>query len=175
MTIFRRVAAATATMTAALTAAGSALALSCAPPSIEGSYKGWADAPERYYVVSGTLTPVSPLPDVPSPGDLSIGGGEAPDLRAVYRVQGEVVYAQQTVPIDHYIWVRATCFGPWCAGFPGAGSSGVMGLKQLPDYTLELGMSPCGGSVFQDGGGTVKARVQQCMGAGGCTPPGPGR
>ena len=162
-----------ATATASVFMAGGALALSCLPPTIEGSYQQWSDSPDRYYLVSGNLTPLSPVPQVPSPGSLS-AGMQAPDLRAVYRIEGEVLYAEQAVPIDHVIWVRVNCAGPWCAGFPDEGTTGVMALRQLPDYTLELGMNPCGGDIFRDPSGAVKARVRQCQ-TTGCAPAVPGR
>lgn len=161
--------AATTAMTTTMVA-GSALALSCLPPSIEGAFKGWADAPERYFIVAGSLTAVSPLPPIPSPG-VPNPGTDTPDLRAVYRVQGEDVRGFTSLPIDHYIWVRVGCAGPWCGQFPTTGTSGVMGLKQLPDGTLELGIGACPGSIFDD---SAKARVQQCM-TSGCTPPVPNR
>ena len=163
-------------MTAATTAtttvmmAGSALALSCVQPSIEGSFQTWSDSPERYYIISGTLTPARPLPPIPSASDASRGPVDTSNLRGVYQIQGEVVYAQQTVPINHYIWVRVGCAGPWCGGFPSAGTSGVMALKQLPDQTLELHSGACPGDIFPDDSGTVKARVQQCM-TTGCVAP----
>jgi len=155
-----------------LLVASSALALSCMPASIENSFQQWSDAPERYYVVSGSITPVAPLPPVPTVGAASSGPVDTSNLRGVYRVQGEVIYAAQTVPIDHYIWVRVGCAGPWCGRFPTAGTSGVMALKQLPDQTLELFSGTCPGDVFPDNGGATKARVRQCM-TSGCTPQNP--
>lgn len=162
--------AATAVATTTLMVASSALALSCVRPSIEGSFQQWSDAPERYYIVSGTLTPVSPLPPVPSVGEANTGMVDTSNLRGVYQVQGEVVYGQQTVPIDHYIWVRVGCAGPWCGGFPSAGTSGVMALKQLPDLTLELYSGACPGDIFSDPDGSVQARVQQCLTTGCAVP-----
>jgi len=161
---------AAATVTTTLLVAGSAFALSCVRPSIEGSFQQWSDAPERYYIVSGTLTPVAPLPPVPSVADASRGPVDTTNLRGVYQIRGEVVYARQTVPIDHTIWVRVGCAGPWCGRFPGAGTSGIMALKQLPDQTLELYSGACPGDIFSDPDGSVQARVQQCL-TTGCTVP----
>lgn len=163
-------AATTALMT--VTMAGSAMALSCMRPSIETSYQWWSDAPERYYIISATLTPAGPLPPVPSMAAANTADIDTSNLRGVYRVQGEVLYGAQAVPLDHYIWVRVGCAGPWCGSFPTAGTSGVMALKQLPDRTLELFSGACPGDIFSDPDGTVKARVQQCM-TGGCASPTP--
>ena len=165
---------ATATGLTTAMVAGSAWALSCLAPSIEGAFKDWSDSPDRYYIVSGTLTPAAPLPRIPSLAETNGGNFDTSNLRGVYRVQGEVVYGQQTVPIDHHIWVRVGCAGPWCGAFPTAGASGVMGLRQLPDQTLELLSGACPGSLFPDGDGSVKARVQQCM-TSGCAPSAPRR
>ena len=162
--------AATTAMTTTMVA-GSALALSCLPPTIESSYKSWADAPERYYIVSGSLTPASPLPPLPQQGSPDRGGIDTANLRAVYRVQGEDIRGLSSLPIDHYIWVRVGCAGPWCGQFPRAGTSGVMALKQLRDGTLELGVGACPGSIFDS---SAKARVQQCM-TSGCPPQAPTR
>ena len=168
--VFTKWMAAAATATTTVLMAGSALALSCMQPSVENSYQQWSDAPERYFVVSGALTPASPLPPVPNVGQANVPGFDTGNLRGVYRIQGEVIYGQQTVPIDHYIWVRVGCAGPWCGNFPTAGTSGVMALKQLPDQTLELHSGACPGNIFPDDSGMVKARVQQCM-TTGCVAP----
>lgn len=172
---FTRMLTGAATMATATLAAGSALALSCLPPSIETSFERWQDAPERYYVVSGTLTPAAPLPRIPSLAETNGIGVDTSNLRGVYRVQGEVVYANQTVPIDHYVWVRVTCAGPWCGSFPAAGTSGVMAFEQLPDMTLELTAGACPGAIFSDPGGATAARVQQCLRGEDCSPPVPFR
>lgn len=151
-----------------IAAAGTASALSCAPPSLEGAYSGWDKAKERYYVVSGTLTPAQPLPAINGPNP-STGRIDSANLRAVYRIQGEDIRGLSSVPVDHYIWVRVGCLASWCGQFPRAGTSGVMGLKQLPDGTLELGIGACPGAIFNNDGGAAKARVQQCM-TTGCAP-----
>ena len=151
-----------------MAAASSAFALSCARPSIEGAYDGWDRAPERYYVVSGTLTPVAPLPPIPSFG--AANQGQTGPIRGVYRIQGEVLGPNYTSPINHIVWVRVGCAGPWCGQFPSAGTSGVMGFKQLPDNTLELGVGACPGSIFNDADGSAKRTVQRCMAQGGCPP-----
>lgn len=164
--------AAVASVATTLMTAGSALALSCLPPSLERSFEQWRDSPDTYYLVSGTLTPAAPLPPVPKFGDLNGGIVDTSNLRGVYRVQGEVIYAQQSIPIDHYIWVRVSCAGPWCGNFPSAGTAGVIALKQLPDQTLELSTGPCPGDVFPQNGGQTKARLQQCL-TSGCPPQGP--
>ncbi len=169
MAFTRWMTAATTAMTTVLMA-GNALALSCAPPTLEDSYKRWADAPERYFIVSGSLTPASPLPPLPAQGSPN-SGIDTSNLRAVYRVQGEDVRGFSSIPIDHYIWVRVGCAGPWCGQFPTAGTEGVMALKQLPDGTLELGVGACPGSIFDS---SAKARVQQCM-TSGCPPQQPRR
>ena len=156
-----------------VTMAGSALALSCARPSIEGSFNNWSASPDRYYIVSGTLTPAAPLPPVPSFAETNTGTADTSNLRGVFRVQGEVLYANQTVPLDHYIWVRVGCAGPWCGRFPSAGTSGIMALKQLPDRTLELYSGACPGDIFGNDADT-RARIEQCL-SGNCADPFPGQ
>ena len=173
MTLSKWVAATATAMTTVLVA-GSAMALSCMRPSIEQSFQGWSEASETYYIVSGTLTPAAPLPPVPSISAANRGNFDTSNLRGVYRVQGEVIGPVTSDPIDHYVWVRVGCAGPWCGQFPVAGTSGVMAFKQLPDRTLELRSGACPGSIFADGDGSVKARVQQCM-TGNCVPPTPFR
>ncbi len=162
----------TATVTVMM--ANSAMALSCVRGSIEQSFKNWNDAPETYYIVSGTMTPAAPLPPIPDIRDLSQGNFDTSNLRGVFRVQGEVIGPVTSDPIDHYIWVRVGCAGPWCGGFPSAGTSGVFALKQLPDLTLEHYSGACPGDLFADPNGSIKARVQQCM-TGNCAPQTPVR
>jgi len=169
MALARWLTAATTALTV-VTMAGSALALSCVRPSIEGSFNNWSTSPDRYYIVSGTLTPAGPLPPIPAPGR-AIAPIDTSDLRGVFRVQGEVLYANQTVPLDHYIWVRVGCAGPWCGGFPSTGTSGIMALKQLPDRTLELFSGACPGDIFGDDAET-RSRIEQCLN-GGCAEPFP--
>lgn len=165
---------AAATTTVVVLATSSAMALSCMRPSIENSFNNWSEAPETYYIVSGTLTPAAPLPPVPSLSQANGGNFDTSNLRGVYRIQGEVIGPVQSDPIDHYVWVRVGCAGPWCGQFPTAGTSGVMAFKQLPDLTLELYSGACPGDIFADGNGSVKARVQQCM-TGSCVAPAPQR
>ena len=163
---------ATATMTVMM--ATNAMALSCARGSIEQSFKNWNDAPETYYIVSGTLTPAAPLPPIPNVGQMSSGNVDTSNLRGVFRVQGEVIGPAFGQPIDHYVWVRVGCAGPWCGNFPSAGTSGVFALKQLPDLTLEHFSGACPGDLFSDPDGSIKTRVQQCM-TGNCVAPVPFR
>lgn len=167
--MFRRIAARLVCCALALSmGASQAFALSCARPSLEGSFKYWAEAPETYYIGSGTLTPLSPLPDIPSPGVPNFG--EAPELRAVYRFDGEMIWANYTSPLSHVVWLRVECLGPWCGQFPAAGTKGVLAFKQLPDLTLEASFSACPGSLFLDPNGDVLRRVQSCIANGTCPP-----
>lgn len=146
---------------------GSAQALSCLKPSVENSFNGWADSPDTYYIGKGTLTPLSPLPRIPDAGSAS-NGADTSNLRAVYRFDGEMIGLAGNTPISHVVWVRASCAGPWCGGFPSGGTSGILAFKHLPDYTLEASFGPCGGDLFKDRDGSVEAKVRSCMAAGRC-------
>ncbi len=151
--------------------ATNAFALSCARPSVERSFNGWADSPDTYYIGKGTLTALSPLPAVPSPGGFNQGNIDTSNLRAVYKFQGKVLGPQGDSPINHNIWVRVTCAGPWCGGFPSSGTSGIVALKQLPDLTLEYVSGACPGDIFQDDTGQVENTIKACMAAGRCPEP----
>lgn len=148
--------------------AGPASALSCMKPSIEMSYNGWADAKDRYFIATGKLTPLSPLPKVPNAGQLSANPGAKPDLRAVYRFEGELIGIEDNTPLNHVVWVKVDCAGPWCGNFPKTSKASVFAFKHMPDYTLEASFGPCGGNIFEDTSGAIEKQVKSCMVEGRC-------
>jgi len=163
--LFRKSIAALAALT--VFASTQAQALSCLKPSIEQSFNSWADSSDFYYIASGKLTPLGPLPPVPAPGT-RVPGEERPELRAVYQFDGTLIGTQEDSPLSHVIWVRVNCLGDWCGGFPTDEESGVFALKNLPDMTLEANFSPCPGDRFLDPTGEIETKVRNCMRAGRC-------
>jgi hypothetical protein len=147
----------------ALLAPVPALALSCLPQTVEGTYQRAADSEDVYIVVHGRLT--FNAAKLPRNGSAT----HTPDrmTRIPAEIQGKSLSkAGFKVPFDQKITLEVACYGPWC-GSAQSGQDVLAFLKRGPDgYSLES--NPCGGNLF----GTPKVgmlkQVRTCFNGGAC-------
>ena len=163
-----------AVLASTLGLAGVAVALSCVPPSIGGSFQNYVDAPELYVVYSGTWQPMQPVPS-------TSGGGPLPPVR--YQFTGRQVGAGGATgsPRRLDVVVQPQCAGSWCGDYPSAGENALAfiedrGRGSRPRYVFEEG--PCGGAQFANTRANVRQMAscmagRSCPGSGGVVPPPP--
>jgi hypothetical protein len=145
---------------------GAAVALSCIPSSIAGTYKAAADSPDRYMIVVGTLK----FDDRKLPrADHSAGGNTKLDNPVPASLKGlSLTRSGFTQPYDAPITLNAQCFASWCA----SAASGVeyLAFVNLDKPKPEVTINPCGGFAFANPTPEMEKEVIRCRNGGRCVP-----
>ena len=145
--------------------ASHAFALSCAQPHVERSFNRWVESDQTYYIGVGSIRPTSALPKVSNGFGLNRGLEKKEPIKASYVFTGELLDGNRGHPVDLPITVSVTCLGPWCGGFPKAGTEGLMALRGVGLENLTLDISACPGAIFS---AETEATVSACMRVGRC-------
>ena len=140
-----------------------ALALSCAPPSVDATYEQAQKSPDAYVVVHGRL--VVGKRKMPRAG---LTTQESPEMtRIPATIMGRSLSNTGfRVPFEREITLEVACFGPWC-GSVANGADVLVFLRRDKDG-YALGINPCGGDVFVTPHAAMLKQVQRCFKRGQC-------
>lgn len=148
--------------------ANQAAALSCMRPDPVAAFQRALDAPERFYVLYGTISfDESLLPQ----GVVNRQRDPLPILGS-YSGDGLTMGGFQPTTLSDVI-VQSICAGPWC-GRMASGVDHLMFAKQT-DAGLVIAVGPCGGTAFADPTQDVLDQMVQCIRGEACEPADPFR
>ena len=142
---------------------GLAQALSCARPDFARSFDEFHAAPERYWLVYGTIAPAAPLPEVKAKDGAEEAVFTAPFHLDGQRLTGHGLSGRMSTAIK----VEVGCWLEWCGGFPDLPQKTLMFLREDADG-LVLSIGPCGGPFHH---GATRAQVDvmdRCISKGAC-------
>ena len=150
----------------AVLAPGAALALSCIPPDVAGTYQEAAASKSAYVVVHGTLVfDESLLPKT----DWDHQEQTPQDTFIPARFTGKSMSkAGFKTPFDRDITLHVQCFGPWCGG--AASGTEYLAFLERGDDGYVLSVNACGGFGFAEPGQKALKRVVTCYRGGTCEP-----
>ena len=136
---------------------GPALALSCMVPNFADTFNRLHDAPERYVMAVGMLSPRGELP-------LSAPGEEA---SAPYDLKGRLIGVTGDVMVTIPLTVQTRCLAVWCGAFPVMEHPVAMFLERDgTDYTLTVG--PCPGDLHSSPTEAQVDALRRCLAQGVC-------
>ncbi len=144
--------------------ANQALALSCSPPSVEGSFIQHSKAEERFILVSGKMTNKRNI----VLGPLTEGVGARSENFTATFVGHQANRTGFKRPIKISVAVSAECGGPWCGSV--TMQTPMMTFLEITPYGHDLTVGPCGGSVFYNPTKDQNSRALRCLRGGVCRP-----
>lgn len=145
--------------------AGSANALSCLPPTIEGSYQDHARAKVPYILVSGYFTNKRNV--VLGPERETKAGQRDESFTATF-ICHQGTRAGFDRPVKTAVAISTTCAGAWCGSV--TMDAMLMTFLETTPYRYRLTVDPCSGSEFYSPTKDQKHRMLRCLRGGVCNP-----
>lgn len=144
--------------------AGQSDALSCMRPDPIRAFQQLADAPERYFVIYGTLTfDAAALPDGVS--DEQTRNPDPIPARFVGKGLSQGGFVTDYISD---VTLQIGCLGPWC-GSARSGTEAVI-FVQADNSPVTIEADPCNSWIFEEPSQTVLDQLTTCMQGGACSP-----
>lgn len=140
-------------------------ALSCAPASVEDSFKRHSVSKRNYVLVRGQLTDKRNVVFGPK---VQGGNGQRSENFTATFVGYQATRAGFDAPVETTIAVSTGCAGPWCGHVDM--DEPILTFLEVTPHGQQLGVGPCGGSVFYHPKQDQIDSVMQCMRGGVCEP-----
>ncbi|WP_428540964.1 hypothetical protein [Profundibacter sp.] len=147
--------------------AGPAFALSCARPTIEGSYLEHSQAKEHYILVFGYLTNKRNVVIGPEREGFVGTGGRSENFTATF-IGHQGTRAGFDRPIKATVAISTTCADAWCGSV--AMDAMLMTFLETTPYGHRMTIGPCSGSEFYTPTNDEKRSMLRCLRGGVCNP-----
>lgn len=145
--------------------ASQSFALSCAPATVEDSFKRHSESKRHYVLVRGQL--INKRNVVLGPKVEGGNGARSENFTATF-VGHQATRAGFDAPAETTVAVSAGCAAHWCGNVDM--DRPMLTFLEVTPHGQQLSVGPCGGSVFYHPKQDQIDSVMQCMRGGVCEP-----